>query len=203
MTQQYLYQLQQTGNEEYFRAAENDAEFYFNKYIYPFVPDIDGKVILELACGHGRMTNQILKKNNPFEIILVDINVDNIFFCEDRFKSREGKFSFIKNDGLTLKEVKDSSVDFLFSFDSMVHFNFELMRKYEMEIERVLIKGGRAFIHYSNCDDVDGEQMGHGLRGSMNNDAMLRLLTGLRIIHDEVIDWSGVKDLDAIIVFEK
>lgn len=203
ITKEYLHKLQATGNDEYFQAAENDAMLYFREYLQPHMRALNDKVVLEVACGHGRMTNQLLKKYSPKEMILVDINVDNIFFCENRFKKRPEHFRFIKNDGESLKEIADNSVDFAFSFDSMVHFNFDLMMKYVAEIRRVLKDGGRALIHYSNCQDVTGQEFGPGLRGAMTNGLMLSAIPEYKVIHNEIIDWGGVKNLDAIIVFEK
>ncbi len=211
MNTAYLSKLQATGCPEYFDPAENDAHAQFEQYINPWLPDLNDKVVVEIACGHGRIANQVIQKFSSMHMILVDINPDNIDFCTKRFSDVPGGedksiFSFINNNGVDLQDIKDHSVDFVYSFDSMVHFNFVLMKSYIDEVRRILKDGARAFIHFSNYGGVDGasEITGPGIRGSMTNDAMLHLLPSTyKIIHNEVIDWGGVKDLDAIIVFEK
>ena len=199
----YLKRLQATGNEEYFGAAEQEASSQFSKYIDPFIKDLTDKVILDICCGHGRMTAQILNRFPTVHAFLVDINIDNVNFCKERFAN--SNVFCTKNNGTDLSELKDHSIDFAFSWDAMVHFNGDLIQLYIKEIIRVLKEGGRALIHFSNFggDDCGSEVTGPGIRGAMTNNQMLLFLRKYKIIYNEVIDWGGVNNLDAIIVFEK
>ena len=60
------------------------------------------------------------------------------------------KATFSTNDGVTLPMVADSSVDFVFCFDSFVHVEAETLASYFKELDRVLAPDGVAFIHHSN-----------------------------------------------------
>jgi hypothetical protein len=50
-------------------------------------------------------------------------------------------------------------VSLVFSFDSLVHVDFDCIASYAPEIYRVLEPGGRAFVHHSNLGEYvkDGE----------------------------------------------
>jgi SAM-dependent methyltransferase len=56
----------------------------------------------------------------------------------------------LQNDGQTIPIFEDASVDFVFSFDSLVHVESEILQAYVREIARVLKPNGAAFIHHSN-----------------------------------------------------
>jgi SAM-dependent methyltransferase len=50
--------------------------------------------------------------------------------------------------------VEGGSIDFAFSFDSLVHADGQVIESYVRELARVLKPGGVAFIHHSNVEDV-------------------------------------------------
>ncbi|MFY0650417.1 MAG: class I SAM-dependent methyltransferase [Cyclobacteriaceae bacterium] len=106
--------------------------------------------ILEIACGHGRWTN--LLKASCDHIIGVDLAEQCIKVCKERFK-QDSNSEFYVNDGKSLSMAKDSSINFIFSFDSLVHANKEVMESYLPEICRILTPGGVAFIHHSNLEE--------------------------------------------------
>ena len=203
MTTQYLKTLQATGNKEYFDAAELDAEKYYHQYIKQHIPGIKDRAITEIACGHGRITNQILKDFAPKTVTLVDINQENLWYCKNRFKNFSN-LKLIKTKGTDLEGIESNSQDFVYSFDSFVHFNKDLVELYIIEIKRVLKEGGTCFLHYSNSgkSDLSSKELGHGLRGTMTKEAMIELLMDTTILHNESISW-GIENLDAIIVFKK
>ena len=124
-------------------------------------------------------------------------------YCRERF-SNHANFEFVKTNGTNLAGIADGSQDFVYSFDSFVHFNGELVKLYINEIKRVLAPGGTCFIHYSNAGTVDlsSTEMGHGLRGQMTQAAMLDLLTDVEVLNSETIDW-GIPNIDAIVTFRK
>jgi ubiquinone/menaquinone biosynthesis C-methylase UbiE len=201
MRPEFLEKTKATGNKEYFDAAEKDAKLRYDTLIHPIIPNLDELDVVEIACGHGRIAKQVLKNHNPGTLTLVDINPDNIKYCIKRFK-KYPNLLYNVNNGVDLSLIPNGSIDFVYSFDSMVHFNHELISLYIAEIKRILKPGGSAYIHYSNWGSTcKTEDHGPGLRGDMNRKAMLELVKDCKVIHDELIDW-GVKDLDGIIVFE-
>ena len=109
-----------------------------------FIPT--GK-ILEIACGHGRWTQYL--KSYCQELIAVDLLDSCIEACKARF-ARDPHVRCFVNDGKSLDMVPDDSIDFVFSFDSLVHVDSEVIRAYISQLPRILRTTGVAFVHHSN-----------------------------------------------------
>jgi SAM-dependent methyltransferase len=103
--------------------------------------------ILEIAPGMGRWTEFLLDQCDDF--IGVDVAAQCVRACHDRFAAIE-KATFYQNDGQTLPDVTSASVDFAFSFDSLVHVNDDVLASYVGELRRVLKPDGVAVLHHSN-----------------------------------------------------
>jgi ubiquinone/menaquinone biosynthesis C-methylase UbiE len=82
-------------------------------------------------------------------MIAVDISEKCIEYCRTRFAS-ETHIKFHVNDGTSLAAVEDRSIDLVFSFDSLVHAEKDVMLAYLSQIARKLTPDGVAFIHHSN-----------------------------------------------------
>lgn len=80
----------------------------------------------------------------------VDLSESCVHACTDRFADQPHA-TFAVNDGVTLPMVADKSVDLIFSFDSLVHVEADVVRSYLQEFSRVLSPDGVAFIHHSNA----------------------------------------------------
>lgn len=112
--------------------------------LYPYL-DKAGTV-LEIAPGHGRWSALMIE--NVKKLILVDLGENNIEFCRKRFNSFN-HIEYIVNDGKSLPGVKNESVDFVWSYDSFVHMDRDVINAYFSEIHRVLKPGGKAVIHHA------------------------------------------------------
>jgi ubiquinone/menaquinone biosynthesis C-methylase UbiE len=112
--------------------------------IHAFLPAAKG---VEIAPGHGRWT-QYLKDQCGF-LTLVDLAPHCIEVCKRRFATN-ANISYVVNSGSDLPGVPDHSADFVFSFDSLVHAESDVMCGYLREIARVLAPNGVAFLHHSN-----------------------------------------------------
>lgn len=112
--------------------------------IHRFVPT---GTILEIAPGYGRWTQYL----NGFcqRLILVDMAPNCIHHCARRFADVDS-IEYHVNDGLSLDMVPDRSVDFAFSFDSLVHAGPAVISGYIEQLARKLTRDGAAFIHHSN-----------------------------------------------------
>ena len=114
-------------------------------------PRIQGYVpagrILEIAPGYGRWTHFL--RDLCDELIIVDIAEAAIEYCRDRFAADDHVSSYV-NDGTSLAMVEDESIDLLFSFDSLVHAELDVMTGYLSELARILAPNGVAFVHHSN-----------------------------------------------------
>jgi SAM-dependent methyltransferase len=108
--------------------------------------------ILEIAPGYGRWTHFL--KDLCSEIIVVDIAETAIAHCRERFQA-DRHLSAHVNDGTTLPMAADKSIDFVFSFDSLVHAEVDVMGGYLAELSRILSADGIAFLHHSNMASYD------------------------------------------------
>jgi SAM-dependent methyltransferase len=96
-------------------------------------------------------------------LVLVDIAPNCIEFCRRRFAG-SGHVEYFVNDGSSLAFLENDSVDFAFSFDSLVHADRDAVVGYLRELERVLRVGGHAVLHHSNLAALIGGATGAGVR---------------------------------------
>lgn len=194
----------------YYDAVEKNARKQWDTLIMPFlgedIPDMSH--VLELAVGHGRMT-QILLEHSP-RVIGVDVLQENIDFCADRFAGVK-HLTLMKNDGVRLDGIEDNSVSYVFCFDSMIHFDSDVVRNYLAEFYRVLQPGGMAFLHHSNLTRNPGGDFSRNAHA--RNFMSVQLFShyaqkeGLSVVKQKVIDWGQgekrVKDHDGLSLLRK
>jgi SAM-dependent methyltransferase len=90
---------------------------------------IKGKRILEIACGYGRWTQFLIEA--AAELTVVDLSQECIEACRARFDG--ANINFHLNDGTSLKIIETNSIDFIFSYDSLVHAELDVIKKYLIE----------------------------------------------------------------------
>lgn len=150
--------------------------------------------VLEIACGWGRWSRFLI--NNSYKYFGYDISKPAINHCENifGFEILNDKAKFYLNDGKSLSEVEDSSIDFVFSYDSLVHVNMDAINGYLREISRVLTDSGKAFLHHSNMGDYGEEQINpHGRSPQVNSDSV-KISTyenDLFVICQEKLAWKS------------
>ena len=103
--------------------------------------------ILEIAPGYGRWSDYLLHLSEIYTG--VDLAETCVKACKERFSTAPNA-TFALNDGKSLPMVSDASVDFVFSFDSLVHAEADVIESYLTELSRVLTPDGIGFIHHSN-----------------------------------------------------
>ena len=113
--------------------------------IHRFLP---AETILEIAPGYGRWTQYLRRYCD--RLILVDLSAQCIEACRERFAG-DSHITFFVNDGSSLAMIEDDSIDFVFSFDALVHVEAEVMAAYVDELSRKLKPNGAGFIHHSNA----------------------------------------------------
>ncbi|MCC1482863.1 class I SAM-dependent methyltransferase [Roseibaca sp. Y0-43] len=180
----------------YYDAAEKYAQGQWNNLIQPFLSsvEIDYSTTLELAVGHGRMTAILLE--HAKRVIGVDVLEENIAYCALRFADVD-HLELIRNDGVTLDGVASGSVSFVFCFDSMIHFDSDVVRAYLKEFARVLRPGGHAFLHHSNLTRNPGGDFQRNVHArnfmSIPMFSHYAQKEGLQVLKQKAIDW-GPKD---------
>jgi SAM-dependent methyltransferase len=110
--------------------------------------------ILEIGPGFGRWTQHLLRQCD--QLTAIDLTDRCVEHCRARFATYPG-FTAWTNDGESLDVVADGSVDFVFSFDSLVHAEAPVLRRYLHQLARKLRPGGTGFIHHSNLRALTGD----------------------------------------------
>jgi ubiquinone/menaquinone biosynthesis C-methylase UbiE len=103
--------------------------------------------IVEIGTGYGRWAEYLHRHAD--DVFIVDLSEKCIDACRVRFADQP-KISCHVNDGTSLSFVEDRSVDLVFSFDSLVHAEADVIEAYVHEIAAKLADGGTAFLHHSN-----------------------------------------------------
>lgn len=112
--------------------------------IHTFVPT---DTILEIAPGFGRWTQYL--KAHCQHLIVVDLAEQCIEACKQRF-AHDSHITYHVNDGKSLDMIPDGSIDFLFSFDSLVHAESDVIEAYVNQFAKKLKPNGIGFVHHSN-----------------------------------------------------
>ena len=114
----------------------------------------DKTVVLELGTLGGKWTRYLLHAK---KIICVDINSYFIDYIKKLFPDSIGKLNFYVSEGNELMGVMDSSVDLIFTIDTLVRVEKEYIYDYFKEMNRVLRPNGKIICHLPNSDMADSE----------------------------------------------
>lgn len=165
--------------------------------IRQFVP---AHTILEIAPGFGRWTQFL--KGFCEQLIAVDVSPACIERCKERFAADPHVRCHV-NDGKSLAMVEDHSVDFAFSFDSLVHVEVEIIAAYLNELARKLKPGAFAFLHHSNLGAYRNSiwlpkaiERQPPISDGGRPAAMSRSLWLRRRLHSRLTDWGLVNTFD-------
>jgi len=182
----------QQGEEWSWEWGGAEAQWYGSilPRIHAFIP---ARTILEIAPGFGRWTHYL--KGSCGSLIGVDLGENCIRACRQRFAAAR-HLSFHVNDGKSLAMVADESIDFAFSFDSLVHAEADVIGAYLEQLARKLKPDGIGFIHHSNLGQflVDRPLLGptHWRAPSMTakqfEDRCDR--AGLQCVGQELVNWG-------------
>ncbi len=93
--------------------------------------------ILEIAPGFGRMTNYLRKYCE--KLIVVDLTEKCINACKERFAT-DTHIHYHVNDGKSLSMIPDKSIDFIFSWDSLVHAEADAIEGYINEFPSMTLR---------------------------------------------------------------
>jgi SAM-dependent methyltransferase len=154
---------------------------------------------LEIGSGHGRWSRWL----RPLceRLILIDLAERCVEACRRRFEGDAGVDCRL-SDGRSLPGVGAGELDFVFSFDSLVHAEGDVLEAYAGELARVLAPEGSAFLHHSNFGAVLASRPGsenrhwRGESASAEGFAGACERVGLACVRQEIVDWGGVEDCD-------
>jgi ubiquinone/menaquinone biosynthesis C-methylase UbiE len=207
------------AGEEWSEPWGNSAAQWFGA-ILPRIRDcLPAETILEIAPGFGRWTHYL--KDHCQNLWAVDRVAECIDACRRRF-ANDSHVRCELNDGHSLSMLPDASVDFVFSFDSFVHMDREIVDAYLAELGRTLKPGGKGFIHHSNFGEFAGSlrerlprwltkpliklnilDWAHHRNPSMSAELFreLCLQHGLDCVTQELVNWRGRRLIDCLSLF--
>lgn len=159
--------------------------------------------IIEIAPGYGRWSRFLIP--NCKNYIGIDISENAINQCKSRF-SFDRNANFLLTDGKTIS-CKNNSIDFIFSMDSLVHAEIDVIESYIQEFERVLSDRGIGFIHHSNMGEhFDLNISNNHLRATTMSADIFRNLClkyGLKCLTQEKVNWGQDETNDCFSLFAR
>ena len=188
------YRWRQQGDEWSRLWGGTDYEWWGT--IFPRVQEfLPAASALEIAPGYGRWTRYLVHLCD--RLIGIDLASNCIEACRERFAAHRHA-TFHLNDGISLEAVPDGSIDFAFSFDSLVHADQDVVECYVHELAKKLKSDGVAFMHHSNMGKYRDQQTGRlsvpniGWRGNMSAELFERFCgeAGVSCIGQEMVNWA-------------
>jgi SAM-dependent methyltransferase len=190
------------GGELWSKAWGNSEAQWFGS-LYPRIRSfLPAATILEIAPGFGRWTRFLAPSCDKY--YGVDLSEECVKHCQERFQG-EPHMEFAVNDGKSLAMIPDQSVDLVYSFDSLVHVEIDVLKSYIPQILSKLKPRGVAFVHHSNLmvlkDRTVG--LGYGRAESVSAVAVSDIVSSIggHILRQEIVDWDGVKSVDTMTLF--
>ena len=198
------------AGEEWSEPWGGSAPQWFGSILPRIYSCLPADTILEIASGFGRWSCYL--KEHCRHLHLVDPAADCIDACRSRFTA-DPQVSCHLNDGRSLEMIPSGSIDFVFSFDSLVHVQREILEAYLSQLAKKLTKDGRGFIHHSNLGEYrssiarrarklisTGSAPGwHHQRDPEMTAELFRALCdqhGLKCLSQELLNWRGRRLID-------
>lgn len=119
------------------------------------VPNIKGNVVLEIGSLDGKWTQYCLEAK---EIICVDLHEGGFSRLHKRWPDAPIRTYLTKGD--ELKGIKDNSVDFLFTLDSLMRADKGVILSYMEEAQRVIKPSGTMCFHLPCNSQPDSVRRG-------------------------------------------
>lgn len=203
-----LWKTKESPDYIYFTKGEDDkwiAAFWEPTSVFSKVfSQLNTTHIAEIACGFGRHSAQIV--NRCGSLYMIDTSVDAVAFATERFKLFPHVKVALSKDGISMPDVANESLTAVFSYDAMVHFEPLTIMLYLSEIARTLVPGGRALLHHSNYSENPTGKFSDvtGGRNYMSQSLFAHFCSrnGLKVIYQEILDWSFAKS-DALTLIQK
>lgn len=197
--------------DQYYIDNEKKAKQQYLDNLFPIIKKYvsNDSVIADFACGWGRIIKVLSDDFPNNKIIGIDINGSAITHCKKKFSSNSN-LQFIKNSENSISEVAANSIDFLYSWDAMVHFSKNDIQKYAPEFHRIVKPGAVGIIHHSNYKKVNpsaSEQWSDNVhcraKVSLTEVSEILKKVGFTILESKSLNWGGQANIDGITIFKK
>jgi len=114
-----------------------------NRFMLPFFSS--QSTVVEIGAGGGRWSRELIGRAG--RLILVDGIPEFETAIRHHFHCARTEF-LVSTNGL-LSPITDATIDFVFSFDTFVHFHRDLFDRYVASISRILKPGGNFCLHHA------------------------------------------------------
>jgi len=214
------YEWKEAGEEWSEPWGGSEAQWFGT--IFPRISEcLPAGTILEIAPGFGRWTHYL--KEHCERLHVVDPDARCIEACRRRF-GNDSRLSYHVNDGRSLAMIPDRSIDFVFSFDSLVHVRRELVEAYLRQLGDKLKDDGVGFIHHSNLGEYASSlerRLPERVRKLLRKAKLLDqehqrapdmtaelfqsycAAHGLHSLRQELINWRGRRLIDCLTTFAR
>jgi SAM-dependent methyltransferase len=198
------------AGEEWSEPWGGSAAQWFGSILPRVQASLPAETILEIGSGFGRWSHFL--RQHCGHLHLVDPDPQCMDACRRRFGS-DTKVSFHLNQADSLEMIPDGSIDFIFSFDSLVHVRPQTIETYLRQFAGKLKANGLAFVHHSNLGEFasslsrrarvlasKGKAPGadHQRDPEMTADLFGELCArhGLKVVCQELVNWRGRRLID-------
>ncbi|HZE58393.1 MAG TPA: class I SAM-dependent methyltransferase [Chthoniobacterales bacterium] len=196
------------AGEEWSEPWGGSAGQWFGSILPRIQGALSAKTILEIGSGFGRWSHYL--REHCTQLYLVDPDTRCMQACQERFAT-DSKVRFYRNEGDSLAGIADNSVDFIFSFDSLVHVQRQTIETYLSQFAAKLTPSGLGFIHHSNLGEYASSLArrvrtlrGKGMASDHQRDpemtaGLFRQLAeqyGLQCLCQELVNWRGRRLID-------
>jgi SAM-dependent methyltransferase len=197
------------AGEEWSEPWGGSAAQWFGSILPRIHAGLPAENILEIGSGFGRWSFYL--REHGAHLHLVDPDEQGMEFCRRRFGS-DARISYHRNESDSLALIPEGSIDFIFSFDSLVHVRPETIDNYLAQFPAKLKTNGLAFIHHSNLGEFASSfarrarifagrktigadhQRDPGMTAGRFREHCER--HGLKCVCQEIVNWRGRRLID-------
>ena len=201
------YDWRQSGEEWSYVWGGSDQQWYGSilPRIHRFLP---ADTILEIGAGFGRWADFF--RPHCEQLILVDVAQVCVEACNRKYAGDDAITAHL-SDGKSIDFIPDKSVDFVFSFHSLVWADSRAWEGYIKDIARILTTNGAAFLHhsvagdYTNHASVDINLLSEFRDTSVSSETIRDIArhAGLRCSGQEIFNWETSELLDCFSVLAR
>ncbi len=205
------------AGEEWSEPWGGSAAQWFGSILPRIQVALPANAIVEIASGFGRWSHYLKRDCNHLH--LVEPDTQCMEACRRRFGS-DPKISYHLNDGRSLESIPNGAIDFIFSFDSLVHVGRETLEAYVIQFAAKLTTNGMAFIHHSNLGQFAksvprraralvsrGKIVGadHQRDPEMTAELFREICArhGLKCLCQELVNWRGRRLIDCFSILAR
>jgi SAM-dependent methyltransferase len=201
------------AGEEWSEPWGGSAAQWFGSILPRIQAAVPAETILEIGSGFGRWSHYL--RQQCHQLHLVDPDPQCMEACQRRFR-QDPRLSYHLNQGDSLAMVPDGSVDFVFSFDSLVHVRRQTIQTYLSQFGAKLQPDGLAFIHHSNLGEYAASVLRRARKGKIRaadhqrDPEMTAHLfgelserDGLKVVSQELVNWRGRRLIDCFSILAR